>query len=429
AGAEVAAAPTATTVPGPETTASDKIIQVFKDDRNVIQPGDRVMLIVDDDSKFVQILQDLAHEYGFKALVSPTGSGAMPLARRYKPDVIALDIGLPDMDGWRLLDNFKRNPETRHIPVHVISVQETRERGMQSGAFSVLEKPVDRAALSETMQRTVEYLSRPVKRLLIVEDNDVQLSHITGVIGNGDVATMTAKSGEEALKLLAEEKFDCMILDLGLPDMSGMRVLEELRKVHPEPLPTLVYTARDLTPREEAKLRRLAESVIVKGTDSLHRLFDQSAMFLHRVVANLPEDKRIMLETIRQREPSLAGRRVLIVDDDIRNIFSLTSVLEQHQVEVMHAENGRDGIALLESNPNVDLVLMDIMMPEMDGFETMRAIRTRKQFKALPMIAITAKAMKGDREKCIEAGASDYVAKPVDIDQLLSTMRVWINRH
>jgi signal transduction histidine kinase/CheY-like chemotaxis protein/HAMP domain-containing protein len=398
------------------------------DDRQNIQPDDRVLLIIEDDVKFGRILLDLAHDRGFKAVVSATGSGALPLVRRFNPSVITLDINLPDMDGWRLLDILKRSGETRHIPIHIISVDDPRERGLQMGAFSVLEKPVDHATLQEALARSEEFLSRKVKELLLVEDDDVQGNAIARMMGNGDVQLTRVTSGRDALAALQEKAFDCVVLDLVLPDMDGVQLIESIRRDTSHRLPVIIHTAKDLSPAEEAKLRNLVESFILKGPDSHQQLFDETALFLHRYVENLPENQRRIIELARRREPGLSGRRVLIVDDDIRNIFSLTGVLEQHDVEVLHAESGREGIAMLNDTPGIDMILMDVMMPDMDGYETMRQIRRSDRFRKLPMIAITAKAMKGDREKCIEAGASEYISKPVDVDQLVSMMRVWLRR-
>ncbi|MBB6093167.1 CheY-like chemotaxis protein/signal transduction histidine kinase/HAMP domain-containing protein [Povalibacter uvarum] len=398
------------------------------DDRQSIAQGDPVLLIIEDDVKFAQILVDLAHDRGFKAVVSSTGSGALPLVRRFNPSLITLDIRLPDMDGWRLLDILKRTAETRHIPIHIISVQDPRERGTQMGAFSVLEKPVDRAMLQQALGRTEEFLARPTKELLLIEDDDLQYSEIAKLIGNGDVQLTRVCTGREALEVLQTRTFDCVVLDLVLPDMDGVSLIEVIRRDPAQRLPVIIHTAKDLSPEDEAKLRKLAESFITKGPESPQQLFDETALFLHREVENMPPEQRRIIERARRREPGLAGRKVLIVDDDIRNIFSLTGVLEQHDIQVLHAENGRDGIDMLEDAPDIDMVLMDVMMPDMDGYETMRQIRSREQFRKLPMIAITAKAMKGDREKCIEAGASEYLSKPVDVDQLVSMMRVWLRR-
>ncbi|MBM0104231.1 response regulator [Steroidobacter sp. S1-65] len=398
------------------------------DDRQNIQPGDRVLLIIEDDVKFGRILLDLAHDRGFKAVVSATGSGALPLVRRFNPSVITLDINLPDMDGWRLLDILKRSAETRHIPIHIISVDDPRERGLQMGAFSVLEKPVDHATLKNALARTEEFLARKVKNLLLVEDDDLQSGEIRKLIGNGDVHITRVTTGREALQALQSTQFDCVVLDLVLPDMDGVQLIETIRRDTSRRLPVIIHTAKDLNPADEAKLRNLVESFILKSPESHEQLFDETALFLHRFVENMPEDQRLIIDKARRREPGLAGRKVLIVDDDIRNIFSLTGVLEQHDVEVLHAESGREGIAMLNETRNVDMVLMDVMMPDMDGYETMRQIRRNERFRKLPMIAITAKAMKGDREKCIEAGASEYISKPVDVDQLVSMMRVWLRR-
>jgi signal transduction histidine kinase/DNA-binding response OmpR family regulator/HAMP domain-containing protein len=398
------------------------------DDRQNIQPGDTVMLIIEDDAKFGRILLDLAHDRGCKAVVSATGSGALALVRRFNPAFITLDINLPDMDGWRLLDVLKRSPETRHIPIHIISVDDPRGRGLQMGAFSVLEKPVDHATLQHAFVRTQEFISRPMKEMLLVEDDDLQASEIIRTLGNGDVHVTRVRSGAEALETLQRRTYDCAVLDLVLPDMDGVQVIETIRRESSWRLPVIIHTAKDVTQPDEAKLRNLVESFILKGPESHQQLFDETALFLHRALENMPEDKRRIIDMRRRREAGLTGRKVLIVDDDIRNIFSLTGVLEQHQVRVIHAESGRDGIAILENVPDVDMVLMDVMMPDMDGYETMRQIRRCERFRKLPMIAITAKAMKGDREKCIAAGASEYISKPVDTDQLVSMMRVWLGR-
>jgi CheY-like chemotaxis protein len=398
------------------------------DDRQTIQAGDPVLLIIEDDPKFGRILLDLAHDRGYKAVVSSTGSGALPLVRRFNPAVITLDINLPDMDGWRLLDILKRTGETRHIPIHIISVQDPRDRGMQMGAFSVLEKPVDHATLQQSLARSEEFLARPIKELLLIEDDDLQSGEILKAVGDSDVHITHVCTGHEALDALQERTFDCIVLDLVLPDMEGVKLIETIRKDTTRRLPVIIHTAKDLSPGEEAKLRNLVESFIIKSPQSPQQLFDETALFLHRAIEAMPQEKRLIIDSARRHEPGLAGRKVLIVDDDIRNIFSLTGVLEQHDIKVLHAENGRDGIAILDATPDIDMVLMDVMMPDMDGYETMRQIRARERFRKLPMIAITAKAMKGDREKCIEAGASEYMSKPVDVDQLVSMMRVWLRR-
>jgi HAMP domain-containing protein/signal transduction histidine kinase/DNA-binding response OmpR family regulator len=404
-------------------------LQPLSDDREDIQPGDRVLLIVEDDINFARILLDMAREQGFKAIVALRSDTGLALAREFKPDAITLDIRLPVMDGWTVLDRLKHDPATRHIPVHIVSVEEGRQRGLQLGAIAYLQKPVSREVLLSALTNMKGFVDRKVKNLLVVEDNEVQRNSIVELIGNSDVLTTAVSTGAEALEALKAGQFDCLVLDLGLPDMTGWELIEQIKQeVNLSRIPIIVYTGKDLTQQEETQLKRIAETIIIKDVRSPERLLDETALFLHRVQANLPQPKRQMLERLQQTDTVLAGRKVLIVDDDVRNIFALTSMLERYQMEILYAENGRDGIALLQNTPDIDVVLMDVMMPEMDGYETTRAIRKLSQFASLPIIALTAKAMKGDREKCIEAGASDYITKPVDTEQLLSLMRVWLYR-
>ncbi|MCC6175591.1 MAG: response regulator, partial [Chloroflexi bacterium] len=409
----------------PEPPESPEI----QDDRHTIQADDRVLLIVEDDVRFARILLDVAHDRDFKAVVALQGDAALPLARRFRPDAITLDLQLPEIDGWRVLDLLKHDPTTRHIPVHIISVEEPRQRALEQGAIAQLRKPVDREGLSRAFDEIARFVDRGLKRLLVVEDDDVQRNAIVELIGNGDVETTAVKSGTEALEALAGDRFDCVVLDLGLPDMPGLDLIQRIRDAASQPtVPIVVYTGKDLTRHEEAQLRKLAETVIVKDVRSPERLLDETALFLHRVEAQLPETKRRMLHELHRADPVLEGKKVLIVDDDMRNIFALTSALERYRMDVTYAENGRDGIEALRSRPDTDVVLMDIMMPELDGYETIRAIRSTDAFARLPIIALTARAMKGDRERCIEAGASDYITKPVDMEQLLSLLRVWLYR-
>jgi hypothetical protein len=399
----------------------------LRDDRDEIQSSDRVLLIVEDDPNFARILLDLAREQGFKGLVALRSETGLALAREFKPDAITLDIRLPGMDGWTVLDRLKHDPTTRHIPVHILSVDEGRQRGLQLGAIAYLQKPVTHEALTDALSGIKQFIERKVKNLLVVEDNEVQRESIVELIGNTDVQTTAVSTGEAALTALRNEQFDCVVLDLGLPDMTGFELIEQIKQeVGLSKVPIIVYTGKELSKQEETELKRIAETIIIKDVRSPERLLDETALFLHRVQANLPAPKQQILEKLHQTDPILANKRVLIVDDDVRNIFALTSMLEQHQMQVLYAENGRDGLASLQKTPDVDVVLMDVMMPEMDGYETMRAIRKLSQFTSLPIIALTAKAMKGDREKCIEAGASDYITKPVDTEQLLSLLRVWL---
>jgi CheY-like chemotaxis protein/HAMP domain-containing protein/signal transduction histidine kinase len=408
------------------TLAADVRVQ---DDRDAIAGGDRVLLIVEDDLAFAPILVELAREQGFKAIVAHRGDQAIQLAGKFKPDAITLDIRLPDMDGWRILDLLKHDSQTRHIPVHVIAADAERQRAHQFGAIACLNKPADRETLAGALEGMRVFLDRGPKSLLIVEDDDVQRKAMVELVHSDDILTDAVPTGAEALERLAERRYDCMVLDLGLSDMTGFELLERIRKdASLRQLPVIVYTGRELSAKDEAKLRRLAKSIIVKDVRSPDRLLDETSLLLHRVESRLPETKRKLLEKLHMTDPELEGKRVLIVDDDLRNIFALTSVLERQHVECLYAENGRDAIELLKSAPPVDIVLMDVMMPEMDGYETMRAIREIERFKALPIVALTAKAMKGDREKCLEAGASDYIAKPVDVPQLLSMLRVCTRR-
>jgi hypothetical protein len=405
----------------------------FSDDRDTIKPGDRILLIVEDDVNFARILLDMAREKGFKGIVALQGDRGLALAQQLRPTAIMLDIGLPGMDGWTVLDRLKHDPQTRHIPIHVVSSLEERQRSLQLGAIAYLQKPVSREALTAALTNIQGFVERPAKRLLVIEDNEDQRQSIVELIGNGDVYTTAVGTGAEALAALKAEPFDCIVLDLGLPDMSGFELIQQIDQQlgisetgNRISLPIIIYTGKQLTEQEETELRRVTEAIIVKDVKSPERLLDETALFLHRVQSNLPEAKQRILEQVRQQEPVLAGKKILIVDDDVRNIFAMSSILEEHQMEVVFAENGLKGIELLQSTPDVNAVLMDIMMPEMDGYETMRAIRQETKFRSLPIVALTAKAMKGDREKCLEAGASDYITKPVNPEQLLSLLRVWL---
>ena len=399
----------------------------ISDDRNSIFDGERVVLIVEDDLNFARILLDLAREKNFKGLVATRGDAALALARKYKPDAITLDIKLPDRDGWTVLDRLKHDPDTSHIPVHIISGEEQRQRALHLGAITHLQKPVSREDLASAFDQITAFAERRVRRLLVVEDDDAQRMSIVELIGNGDVTTTAVATGQEALDALQNEPFDCMVVDLKLPDMSGFDLIERIQKdLGRADLPIIVYTGKELTGKEETQLRKVADAIIVKEVSSPERLLAETALFLHRVEANLPEPKRRMLEQLHRRDPVLAGRKVLIVDDDVRNIFALTSALESHNMDVVHAENGQEGIDTLQATEGVEAVLMDIMMPGMDGYQAIQAIRQIERFKNLPIIALTAKAMKADRDRCIEAGASDYISKPLDIDQLLSLLRVWL---
>ncbi|MDB6055382.1 MAG: sensor histidine kinase/response regulator [Verrucomicrobiales bacterium] len=400
----------------------------IEDDRSKLDNGDRVVLIVEDDYDFANFLFNLAHEQGMKAIVETRGLKTFELVKEYQPHSITLDLSLPDIDGWKILERLKDDSNTRHIPIYIISGDDDRERGLRQGAMDFLTKPVTKEALEGAFDRMRSFIDRSVKNLLVVEDDQIQRQHIVDLIGDGDVQTTAVSTGVEALEAIKSNHFDCLVLDLGLPDMNGFAFIEEMRKTTGKDIPIIVYTARELTRKEQSKLQKLAQSIIIKDVRSPERLLDETSLFLHRNAAQLPEPKRQMLEKLHQADAVLAGKKVLIVDDDIRNIFALTSILERYNLQLSSAENGHDAIENLDKNPDMDVVLMDIMMPEMDGYDTIKHIRKNPKFKSLPIIAVTAKAMKGDRAKCIEAGASDYLSKPVDPEQLLSTLRAWLYR-
>ncbi|HXY03088.1 MAG TPA: response regulator, partial [Terriglobales bacterium] len=404
-------------------------VESIADDRQSLQPDDVVLLIVEDDPHYARVLCDLARDKGFKVLVANRGADALALAKEYHPSAVSLDVFLPDMLGWTVLNHLKQDPSTRHIPVQMLTLDEDRHHGLARGAFAFITKPTNTEGLEAALLRIKDYASPRRKQLLIVEDNPAEQMSIRELLGSDDIDIHTVGNGNEALECIQSEKFDCVVLDLRLPDMSGFDVLERLREM-PESndVPVVVFTGKELSPDEDARLHTLARSVVVKGVESPERLLDETALFLHRVVSDMPVEKQRMLDRLHRSDEALVGRKVLVVDDDVRNIFALSSVLERRGMTVLTAGTGREAIATLESTPDLAIVLMDIMMPEMDGYETMQVIRQNPAFRRLPIIALTAKAMKGDREKCLEAGASEYLAKPVNTEQLLSALRMWLHR-
>jgi CheY-like chemotaxis protein/signal transduction histidine kinase len=407
----------------------ERTIEAIADDRHDLEPGNSILLIVEDDPHYGRVLVDLARDKGFKVLVANTGAQALELAKQYQPTAVSLDVFLPDMLGWSVLSQLKQNPLTRHIPVQIITLDEDRQHGLARGAFSFVTKPTTMEGVDAALARIKEYSTRRRKRLLVVEDNPAERMSIAALLGHDDIEIEAAESGQDALDALRTGSFDCVVLDLRLPDMSGFEVLERLRKEDPpSDVPVVVFTGRELTLEEDAQLHTMARSIVVKGVESPERLLDETALFLHRVVAELPLEKQKMLERLNSSDDDLVGQTVLLVDDDARNIFALSSVLERHGMRVLTATTGREAIELIDSKPDIAIVLMDIMMPEMDGYETIEQIRNKGVFQRLPIIALTAKAMKGDREKCLEAGASDYLAKPVNTEQLLTVLRMWLHR-
>jgi CheY-like chemotaxis protein/signal transduction histidine kinase len=399
------------------------------DDRENLQPEDTVLLIIEDDPHYARVLRDLARDKGFKVLAASRGSEGLALAREFLPTAVSLDVFLPDMLGWTILNHLKQDSATRHIPVQMLTLDEDRNHGLSRGAFSFVTKPTSPEGLEAAFDRIKQYSAPRRKRLLVVEDNAAERLSIRELLEHDDIDVTMASTGNEALSAVQQQPFDCLVLDLRLPDMTGFEVLEALRDTPAaSDVPVVVFTGKELSPEEDTKLHTLARSVVVKGVESPERLLDETALFLHRVVADLPLEKQKMLDRLHRSDEALVGKKVLVVDDDVRNIFALSSVLERRGMTVLTAGTGREAISTLESTPDMAIVLMDIMMPEMDGYETMQVIRRNVSLRRLPIIALTAKAMKGDRERCLEAGASDYLAKPVNTDQLLAALRIWLHR-
>jgi HAMP domain-containing protein/CheY-like chemotaxis protein/signal transduction histidine kinase len=408
---------------------TERTVEQVRDDRTDLQPDDAVLLIIEDDPHYARVVLDLSHDKGFKVLVATNGTDGLALARQYHPTAISLDVFLPDMLGWTVLNHLKQDPTTRHIPVQMLTLDEDRQHGLARGAFSFVTKPTTPEELASAVSRIRDYAEPRRKRLLIVEDNPAEQLSISELLGHDDIEVAVAATGKEALAAIENESFDCMVLDLKLPDMSGFEVLERIRQsASASDLPVVVFTGKELSSEEDSQLHTLARSVVVKGVESPERLLDETALFLHRIIEKLPPEKQRMLDRLYRSDEALIGEKVLVVDDDVRNIFALSSVLERRGMIVQTAGTGREAVATLESTPDIAIVLMDVMMPEMDGYETMQVIRQNPDFRRLPIIALTAKAMKGDREKCLEAGASEYLAKPVNTEQLLSALRIWLHR-
>lgn len=399
------------------------------DDRDHFKEGDRRILVIEDDPNFAKILVNVARQRGAQCIVAKDGQTGLEFVYKYNPQAIILDIGLPDISGWTVMERLKDDPQTRHIPVHFISASDESMEAMRMGAIGFLTKPVNMENLEKAFNKIENTVSQSIKNLLIVEDNHEQQKSILELIGNHDVRSIAVGSGREAIRLLKSKPFDCMILDLGLKDMHGFELLEKLKQDKSLPhIPVIVYTGQDISHDEHVKLQEHAKSIIIKGVRSSERLQDEVALFLHRVEKDLPDRNEKMLRMLHDRETLFEGKKILLVDDDMRNVFALSNVLEEKRMKVLVGKNGKEGLEQLQKNPGIDLILMDIMMPEMDGYEAMRKIREQPKFKNIPLIALTAKAMKGDRIKCIEAGANDYLAKPIDPDKLLSLLRVWLYR-
>jgi len=399
----------------------------FHDDRDKAPFAGRCMLVVEDEIRFAGILYDLAHELGYSCIVGLGAEEGLALARTYLPNAMLLDIRLPDGSGLSVLQALKEDPTTRHIPVHMISVEDRSETALQMGAIGYAVKPATREQLKDVFGKLEAKLTQKLKRVLLVEDDSLQRESIARLIGDADTEIVAVPTGAQALEHLSNSVFDCMVIDLKLPDMQGNELLRRMAAGETRSFPpVIVYTGRNLTHAEEAELLKYSRSIIIKGARSPERLLDEVTLFLHKVEAELPSDRQQMLRVARSRDKVFEGRRILVVDDDVRNIFALTSALEHKGASVEVARNGREAVDKVNELPHIDMVLMDIMMPEMDGYEATRLIRRDPRFAKLPIIAVTAKAMKDDQDRCLQAGASDYVAKPIELDRLFSLMRVWM---
>jgi CheY-like chemotaxis protein/signal transduction histidine kinase/CHASE3 domain sensor protein len=397
------------------------------DDRYNLQGNEKIVLIMEDDHDFAQVLLSFAKERLYKGIIAHEGNTGLSYARFYKPDAILLDMKLPLMDGANVLKQLKTDPDLRHIPVMIISGYDRKKEGMELGAFDFMKKPISKNDLQRAFIKIEDFINKILKKLLIVEDNEGQNNAISELIGNGDVKCFSAYSGNEAYDMMRKESFDCVIVDLGLPDMTGFDLMKKIKDNNDlRKTPIIVYTARDLTKDESSRLNKLANTVVLKTVDSNERLLDETTLFLHRVESRLPKEKQNIIRKLHKTDEVLKNKKVLIVDDDIRNIYSLTNVLEEEGLNCLTAENGKIAVQMLKEQQGIDIVLMDVMMPEMDGYDATKEIRNIGKFSKLPIIGLTAKAMKGDREKCLNAGMSDYITKPVNIEQLLSLMRVWL---
>ena len=399
------------------------------DDRKNIKKGDTFLLIIEDDVPFARIIYDLAHEKNFKCMIAPNGETGLHYADYYNPSAIILDIGLPGIDGWEVMKRLQENPHTRHIPVHFMSGADKSLEALRKGAIGFLRKPVTVNEINEAFDKIEGLISKPLKKLLVVEDDEAMRHSINELIGEDNIQIISASNGHEALELLRNETFDAMILDLGLEDMTGYDLLQKIgKRNNAHKMPVIIYTGKELTRDEEEKLQSYSDRIIIKGIKSPERLLAETTLFLHQVESNLPVEKQRMLRNYHPKEDVMKDKTILIIDDDMRNVFALTSLLEDMGLKILVGKNGRDGIDRLK-NSNVDLVLMDIMMPEMNGYEAMEEIRKDQKYRRLPIIALTAKAMPGDREKCIQSGANDYLTKPIDTEKLLSMLRVWLYKN
>ena len=401
----------------------------IEDDRDTIKVDDKIVLIIEDDRNFATILLQQANKKGFKCLSASSGEDGLLLAAKYKPQAIILDMGLPGINGKQVLHELKSNSSVRHIPVHIISADDRSLEPIREGAVEYIMKPISKESLEQAFNRIENFVDRKIKKLLIIEDSENSRKAMKVLIGSGDVECYEAGTGKEALELFEHNHIDCIILDIGLPDITGFELIQKLGDLKGQNLPPIiVYTGKELTKEENNLLHKYAESIIIKGIKSEERLLDETALFLHRTISDLPKSKQLMINNLHDKEAIFHSKKVLLVDDDMRNVFALSKILQERGMEVIKSEDGKNALKMLEVHSDTDLVLMDIMMPEMDGYEAMKRIRSQIKFRNLPIIALTAKAMKDDKQKCIDAGANDYITKPIDVERLLSLMRVWLSK-
>ncbi|MEK7392598.1 MAG: response regulator [Fibrobacterota bacterium] len=412
----------------PASSPDEPDLRQIEDDQPNLQVGDRTILVIEDDSVFAKILLEKCHEKGFKCVSAPTGELGLELARKHNPEAVLLDLGLPGMDGWSVLEALKEDPATRHIPVHIASAEDASPEALRKGAIGQTTKPITQSDIDGAFEKIRRATSREPRRVLVVEDDPTIRDQTSRLIADNEVSVDGVGTGKEAMELLRGGGYDCVVLDLRLPDMNGADLLERLSTEGVEIPPVIVHTARDLTREEESRLREHTESIVIKDARSQERLLDEVSLFLHQVVGQMPERKRKMITDLHDADALLRDKVVLIVDDDMRTTFALSHHLSERGVKTLKAENGERALKVLEENPNVDLVLMDIMMPVVDGYEAMKRIRAIERFRKLPILALTAKAMPEDREKCLAAGANDYLRKPIDPNRLASMMRVWLYR-
>ena len=416
--------------PGAARESAAEPVGQFEDDGAAIQPGDKTLLIVENDTGFAQFLLEVAHENGFKGIIAPRGADALTLARERKFDAITLDINLSDIDGWRVLARLKDDGETRHIPVHIITTEEERLRGLRMGAIGALTKPLKSRELLQEVFARIDATTKPhMRHLLVMTADETRRNALIDLVRDAGIHVDSTGPGQEALVKLKDNHFDAAVIELDAADSADFEFIEEIKKdPHLEDIPLIVHVTRDLSKKDEAHLKRLSQTMNLKEARSPERLVDEIALFLHSDINQMPEARKSGIQKLHETEAILKDKKILIVDDDIRNIFAMTSLLERYGMQIFSAETGKLALEKLQGIPDIHVVLTDIMMPDMDGYDTMRAIRKFARFRTLPVIALTAKAMKGDREKCIDAGASDYIAKPVESTELLSLLRLWLYR-